>query len=522
MKMKKALKIFLPAFVAVSIIVTAVSIKAKADMVVIDEQKECDLTYLSLEGRYNDNVWINQGSLEKSGNNYILKSNGNAQWGNTDSLSMGYKHVKFNYSKKVQLTVETTMTSFDGFQTNAGAGLMIRSGTNPESACIMIHYRPNYVIATYRMMDGKDSKQGKTLTADTSGMYPVTFKAVVIKGESKVYTYYKIKNGEYVEFASIPFVYANDLYIGISGYSQLESHTATAVFSSFGYKLEGPDDYKVVDDNTSSDSSSSGSSSSSDIYPEDYPVSADTLMYESFTDGSMTNNNGDKQNDITNPIWDIWDTAEDSIEIKSNENKANRYLSEYMLSHRFYTVGDQSWTDYNMSADFRFTREYSKDEANNLVFMIRHTDIDQYGHQFYYVSFQKYNKKNVLAIGLVDSAKFPYNNMTIIPETVVEFDYLSSDFIDKWHTIDISAFDNVITVSVDGTELTKYTDNSALCKTEGNIGLMTDMAAVDIDNIRVTKLEDLLGGDYDNRIGGNWDQPMPKYLENFSKKELPY
>ena len=42
MKMRKALKIFLPVLVAVSIIVTAVSIRAKADMVVSDEQKEFD------------------------------------------------------------------------------------------------------------------------------------------------------------------------------------------------------------------------------------------------------------------------------------------------------------------------------------------------------------------------------------------------------------------------------------------------------------------------------------------------
>ena len=32
-----------------------------------------------------------------------------------------------------------------------------------------------------------------------------------------------------------------------------------------------------------------------------------------------------------------------------------------------------------------------------------------------------------------------------------------------------------------------------------------------VDNIVVRKLEDEFGGDYDNKIGGNWNDPIPNY-----------
>lgn len=524
MNFKKALKRFLPVFVVICLCLTSVIFGASADMVLIEENNDCDLTYLSLEGQFNENVWVNQGSLEKQGSNYVLKSNGWAQWSTDDSCSMGYQHVKFNYSKKAQITVETTMTSFDGIQENAGAGLMIRSGTATNSACVFLHFRPNYVMITYRMSDGQNARQGITKPMPTKTLYPVTFKAVIVKGESKVQFSYKTGNGDYVDVGAAPFVYGNDLYVGISNYSQDQSHMSTAVFSSFGYKVEAPEGYTIIDGDTSEGTSST--EEETDVFPEDYPVSADTLLSETFTDGSMYAGEAS----VTNPIW------KGNVEepnIVANEEKTNRYISEYMLEHQYYFAGDQSWTDYKMSADFRFTNEYSESENNQLVFMVRHTDIAQYGHMFYYVSFQQYNNKWVVLLGLNDSSKEPYDRMTVLTDQILELDYLdinkSNDpdnkeeaFLEKWHNIEINAFDNVITVYLDGEQILQYTDTSNLCKTEGNIGFMTHKAAVDIDNITVTKLNDLLGGDYDNRIGGNWDREMPAYLQEFADKDLPY
>ena len=53
----------------------------------------------------------------------------------------------------------------------------------------------------------------------------------------------------------------------------------------------------------------------------------------------------------------------------------------------------------------------------------------------------------------------------------------------------------------------------------GNVALTTtDSIDIYFDNIIVTKLDDPIGGDYDNFIGGNWDENIPDYAQNFADK----
>ncbi|MBP3627412.1 MAG: DUF1080 domain-containing protein [Clostridia bacterium] len=530
MNKKKILKYFLPVILIVCLCLTSFIFGASADMVLIEEEQNSELTYLSLEGQFNENVWVNKGSLSQGGGKYTLKSNGWAQWSTDDSMSMGYKHVKFNYSKKAQITAEVTMNSFDGVQENAGAGLMVRTGTATNSSCAFVHFRPNSVMITYRMNQGMNSQQGKTKVMPTKSLYPAAFKAVLIKGESKVNFYYKTGSGDYINIGAAPMVYGNDIYIGIGCYSQDETHMSTAQFSNFSYKVEAPEGYTIIDGETSEETPSE-EEEIPDVYPEDLPVTDDVLLRETFTDGSMFNHNGEEQNDITNPIWK---SNVEEPNIVPNADKTNRYISEYMLENQYYFAGDQSMTDYKLSADVCFTNEFSESENNQFVMMVRHTDIAQYGHMFYYLSFQKHSKKWSVLLGKNDSSKLPQDKMTVLTDKVVEFDYLDIEkdkdpenkderFVGKWHKIEITAFDNIITASIDGTEILSYTDlDSAMCKTEGNIGFMTNKAAVNIDNITVTKLTDLLGGDYDNKIGGNWDRQEPAYHKEFADKNLPY
>lgn len=513
MSYKRVLKPVLAVLVLMCIFLTSFIFKTEAaDMVVVEENTNCDLTYLSIS----NSMWPNKGSLNKNGNEYVLTSNGYAQWYTEDCFSFGYVPVAFNYSD-AQLTVETTMTSWNGTAAEAGAGLMIRSGLNSNSSCIMFHCRPGSIMITYRMTDGEKSFQGKTLTIATSGLYPVSFKAVLEKGKSKVQCYYKIgENGEYISFGAAPFNYSDNLYAGISAYSRDETYTATAKFSSFSYKVEAPEGYTV------GPGSGSGGTEippePEDILPEDYPATEDTLLRETFTDGSMF----DGEASVTNPIWKS--NAEEA-NIVTNEEKTNRYLAEYLMDGTYYYAGDQNWTDYKMSARFNFTNEYAPEEANELYFLVRHTDIAQYGYQFYYVGFMRDNSKNlIMGIGRCDGLDaLGEIDGSFIDGTTVYLDYLADDFIDKWHDIEITAFDNTISVSLDnGTWSTSYTDNSPLCKTEGNIGFLSIASAVNVDDILVTKLEDYMGGDYDNQIGGNWEQPIPEYLKRFEELGMPY
>lgn len=505
MKNKKVLKCVVAVSVVLAIAISICSFMASANMVLIEETQNPDLTYLSLEGRSKPEVWANSGSLEQHDGNYILKSNGWAQWTEKDSMSFAYQKIKFNYSKKATITLETTMTSFDGRQANAGAGLMVRSGTDVGASCVMLHFRPNEIMITYRMKDNAGSTQGRTTTVATSALYPVTFKMELIKGESKVHCYYKSGNGAYQEFGTAPFVYGNSVLAGISSYSQEQDFMSTARFSGFQSKVEAPEGYEEIDPDEPGDTSSTEETPV--VLPEDLPPAQDVLLRETFTDGSLFSG----EESVTNPIWQ---SNNKEPNIVTNDEQTNRYLYEYMGADIYYFAGSQKWTDYSASMDLTFTNEYSEGEANEFVLFVRHTDIVQYGHMYYYATLTTFKGQRVLALGKCDSAKTPYDRMKLLEETVIPLDYLSTPGVK--HTLTVDAFDNQLTVYWDGEKKISYTDTHYLCKTEGNIGFMTSGAAVQIDNITVTRMVDLLGGDYDNRIGGNWDSPAPKYLETFS------
>lgn len=511
MKLRKILTCILVMLLLTCGVLASFSFETVAkDMVLIEEKSNCDLIYKA----FNNDQWANEGSLTKANNEYVLTSNGWAQWLAADCLSFGYVPVAFNYSDGAQITVETTMTAWNGLEQNAGAGLMIRSGLEPGSSCIMFHFRPGSIMITYRMIDDNTSSRGKTITINTSGLYPVSFKAVVEKGTDKVQCYYKLQgDSDYMSFGAAPFTYSDNLYVGISAYSNTQDHLATAKFSSFSYKVEAPEGYTVGGDTGTEEESKPQEPEI--ILPEDYPVSEDVLLRETFTDGSMT----EGEASVINPIWK---TNAEEINIITNEEQTNRYLSEYLTGGTYYYTGSQSWTDYKLLARINFTNEYAPEESNQVYFVVRNTDIAQYGFQCYFVGFKRVGSKMIMGIGVCHEAgSLSGVNGDFVKS--VELDYLSDDFVDKWHDIEITAFDNTISVSVDnGTWTTSYTDTSYFCKTEGNIGFKTTGAAVLIDDITVTKINDYLGGDYDNQIGGNWDQPIPEYLERFDELGMPY
>lgn len=523
---RKLLKILCAVFLVAVLTVCAVTpLVSKADMVEIESGKDIDLVYHSIDGRFNPDVWKHEGSLTTdSKSKYILKSNGWAQWQNADNLAFAYKKIAFNYSKKAQITAETTMTFFDGASENAGAGIMFRNGLEPDSSCIMFHYRPNSIMVTYRIKDGSGSSQGKTVLGSTKGAYPVTFKLVLIKGQNKATCYYKVGNSNYLEYATVPFTYSDTVYAGISSYSQDKNHMSTAKFSSFSYLVEAPEGYTVEGDNTTS-----APEEEKIELPEDIPVAGNTLMRETFTDGSLTNQEETNQNDVINPIWK---GEPNNIEIVVDEPQTNRYAYEYMKDESFYYAGDQSWTDYRTSYRLNFTREYSEDEANEFYAFVRTTDIIQYGYQYYCVKLTLLPKKNQIKFSLMYTDAYYFltgtpgageNAMYLKELESVVLDYETDSMIDKWHTLTVDSFDNIFTVYWGDDLVFKYKDNtSAFVHAKGCVGFGSNGAAVMVDDITVTKLEDLLGGDYDNRIVGNWNEEPPAYLDRFEELEADY
>lgn len=516
---KKGLKAALSVLFVFAIVCSGMAfLSAQADMVKIEEETDSDLIYHSFNGKYDSSIWDHEGSLSSdSSAKYILRSNGWAQWATTDNMAFAYKKIAFNYSNKAEISAETTMTYFNGTHTNAGAGIMFRTGLNPDSACVMMHFRPGSVMVTYRSADGNNSSQGKTLLTSTSSLYPVTFKLTVVKGAAKVKCYYKVGSGAYSEFATVPFVYGSTIYAGISSYSQDPNLISTAKFTNFHYLVQAPEGYTVIGDGDSGATSSEAPV----VLPEDLPPQENVLLRETFTDNSVTNHNGDQQNDVTNPVWK---GSTDQMDIQTNEKLTDRYAYEYMVDNSYYYAGNQAWTDYKTSYDLYFTKEYSEDEPNEFYAFVRTTDIVQYGYQYYYVLIKKKVRSTEVEITLGQSEA---NHELSVSGYVTELQKvtLTADYdtlVDKWQNLTIETMDNHITVYWNGQSVIDYLDESEFVKPEGCIGFGTNGAAVMVDNITVTKMEDLLGGDYDNRIGGNWNEMEPSYLDRFKEEGAAY
>ncbi len=479
-------------------------------------------------------TWPTKGELKQSNGEYVLTSNGYAQWFDYDGLGFAYKEIYFNYGRKAKLSFEGTLTYFDGEVAQAGAGLMIRSSLQPGAATLMMHVRPEYCMATYRRTDGGESKIAQpqlNATADAiKAMFPISFKIELQAGTA---TYYYRPAGTEVwgKAYSVPFEYNGEsVFIGLSVYSQKESHMATSKWKDFSYKVEAPEG-TVPGGGGDAETPTEATV----VLPPDIPISTeDVLMRETFTDGSLVEyNNPDMVETADNPIWDVKGSG---YEIKTNSDQTNRYLAmEYADLETALFAGSRDWTDYRYQMDLTFTNATTLTETNDVHLYVRHTDYAHYGYENYTVSFMTYQVKGQPVRGVQISSRISgsFNGAGNVPLVQKEFDYLAD--LGTKHTVAIDAFDNTITVYWDGQELLSFTDwgddsmdyldssngTGYEVKTTGRVGLNANGANIEIDNIFVYKLEDPLGGDYDNLIGGNWDLPIPEdFLNNFD--DMPY
>ena len=74
-------------------------------------------------------------------------------------------------------------------------------------------------------------------------------------------------------------------------------------------------------------------------------------------------------------------------------------------------------------------------------------------------------------------------------------------------------------ITGEGRMLSKRLKEALNYRKGGNIGFETLNTSMYIDNIKVTKLHDELGGDYDNYVCGLWDQKEPEYI---AEQGVPY
>ncbi|MBQ7288151.1 MAG: hypothetical protein IJW78_00295 [Clostridia bacterium] len=519
MKRRNIRKIMLSSVVFVLIAAMALPFFGRAENVVIESETNPTLTLENIHNPFDDELpagWPQvSGNLTQENGKYTVSGDGYNCWGANDSVSFAYKRVNFNYGKEGKLTLETQLDNWSGVEGNSAGGMMLRSSLDPNAACIFLQIRPAQILYTYRSATGYRTNYDDVLFA---GQYPVKFKMVLTK--SKVQCYYQTPaDSDFVALGeAVPFGFNGSVYVGLACYSMEQGVQRTASYTGFSYLVEAPEGTQAPEggeDGTSSEENEEL------ILPDDMNLPADVLLRETFTDNSMT----EGKSSVVNPIWETNNVNEPDI--VTNAEKTNRYLN-LQEEDFYYLTGDEKWTDYEMSVDLTFPEGgYIEGAENAVAVHVRLTSIAQYGYASYVVRFIN---GNTVELGWFQGASEPLatSESYRILQTL-NYDYKNKADVPLHLTM--RAFDNHITVYLregDATESVKLFDYEDLgertiqVKTEGRIAIATCNATVHVDNIKVVKLEDLLGGDYDNRIQGLWDEEVPKYIQEFIDSKFAY
>lgn len=530
-------------------LVFSFNIAAKAEEKIVQQVKDTSLKCVQIHGVDKDkkDAWANGEGCKYIENlaekNYKLITNAFNPWFTQDSVSFAYTEMSYVYGEEGRLVLETQMNSWNATASEeACAGIMFRNSLEPGAMNVMMHCRPTRILFSYRASNNSGSGRSRIIT--TSIRYPVKLKMELYEGYVSCY-YQQAGDSDYIRVGDAPFSVSGTVYAGFAAGTNSQSEYATADYTGFNCYLAVPEGAKPVDPSSSSDSSSS--SGPEPLETEDPEIYDNVLLKETFSDGTLEdpkNNDGIfevkdveengkivKKQIRTNPLW----TYNKKLEPKiiTNEQKTNRYLYDKRTSNAYYYAGDQHWADYSMSLDFTFTEDFAEDMKNEFYVFVRNTDIDQYGVHNYAVAFhsKRLNNRNVNCMSIARRMGGEYamtptdvdtSNLAEGDVVDYEFNYLAEENINVTHTLKITAFDNIITVYLDGAQVMRYTDNTNEIRGFGNIGFMANNAAVKVDNIEVVKEEDLLGGDYDNKICGNWNMPIPDIINYFDEKQYVY
>lgn len=441
---------------------------------------------------------------------YNIKTNMYTVWEDKDDVDFFYKEYAFNYDKTTTLTFETTLSSWSGAIKTAGAGIMLRTGLGISDPTIFYHARPEGLMVLIREQknNGYEMVYRTPLTNVT---YPLQIK-VVIKNQ-KVTFWYKAANASWSKYTKTGnFKYAengNKIYAGFAANSSAESNTETAVFNGYNVLIEG-----AHASSNSSEVDSAAPSVPENPFPQDPVIEqSDVLLYETFSDNDIFNGEGT----VTDPKWEHRGLSDVSECIVTNDSYTDRYLETFDFNQDFLLVGDETWSDYSASANIKFA-ENIEPVSTFFGMSVRFTSIESNGYAGYCVMLK--DGKNVGIYKMQNAATF-YNKFTLVSE-LYDLSYLTAQSTATEHNLKIDAFDNTITVYWDGVAILDYTDDGDVVNSFGRVGFISNGTTAQIDEVKVVKLQDLVNGDFDNQIGGNWDTPIPDYLKPYLKNPNNY
>ncbi len=515
---KKAPVRLLATILAIAAVLSVAVIAMAADNNVYDEtnpELQTALISTGKQGSQYDNAsdYTPDAKFEQGNGTYSMETNAFAIWGAADDCTYMYREYEIGNKATDKLTVIVDLTDFHGTaggkHENASAGLMIRDDLDPGAPSLFFHSRTIGLYNIWRT--DKDGGSGYAQLS-LSESYPIKLK--IEKVGNKYTAYYMLKGTNAWSQHSIKYLnLTGTIYVGITVHASDKAKPVFAEFKNLTITGEGTPDVPMED--------VGGGATEPPVVGEgipweDAPYNKDTtLLYETFTNGSMTIG----EETVDNPIWDT-----EFPNIVLTEDGDRKWYRDHITS--FDHIGSPDWTDYTTSMEVAFDDMEQDTRADgNFVLYARHSVVHSLGHTAYGVRMyaKTVGEETTYHMDLVKRMR---NNKSTTHRKTIESKEIEDFFGDGPHNIEIRTFDNRITVWYDGVEMFDYYDMGgtydrdplgAFVAAKGNIGIYSKDFGVTVDNIVVTKLDDPHGGDYDNSIASNWDEDIPDYVLDFNK-----
>lgn len=440
---------------------------------------------------------------------YEIETDAYVVWHNFDDVAMLSRRYNIGSTSADKLTIELTVNSQmptvtgQGLHTTASSGIMMRgSDEDPSAPYVYLHTRATGVDVVYRTAYAAGSLHAPS---GFEPVYPVILRMQKV-GNKYTCSFKNANMSVFREIGAIGCKIAGPIFAGPASHCSDPEVPIHSVFSN----------YSAVGSGTVSDTGSNpGGTSSTGPKPldaEDPPFDPDTtLLFETFTDGSMTAG----KEAVNNPVW-----VDPEGTIITNEDGTDRsWYKSFADTTEF--IGSQYWTDYSVSMDYEIAAGLDPQSNDQLILWVRHKDIDPYG--YYGVGFAI---ESVVTINSDNERVVtPYLNVYHRQRAALKTigNKVAGEAIDPMigtgeHTLRVDCMDNTFTAYIDGKQILTWADTSTSPNLRGCIGIGTTETEVYLDNIKVTKLHDPNGGDYDNYTGANYDDGVPSYVQEFMDK----
>ena len=460
---------------------------------------------------------------------YKMQTNAWGMWSEYDSISFAYTKSAFNTGEGTLMTIQFTVDSWDGKE----IGINIRESLEAGSPSVGATFRVGGAYLLSRVEENAAYTHSEKAITTDFGNTRMHIRMQLDKSKGRVSSYYKMggdinseEEWKPISSRTCSFIRGcKNLYTGISLSNANETVMSIAQCSNFSVRLQAPEGYVIEGEEGTEDGKTEAEPEVT--LPEDFVPPEDALLYETFSDGNLSPEDKEEIT-ISNPVWNV---RKGLATVKVNESETNRSLITTSIDEvLMMTAGDMEWTDYSAQMDVMLTQDAIETDVNTVELLFRHRSYVIGGSADYSVTL--INKLNGGSFaGQYLQLRWRGGEDTFIPssQTVLAEVCLSKESmlpLGEWHTIKVEAVDNVFLIYFDDmtTPILSYTDTNIgnganqdphLC---GCIGLVVTGAYVEIDNILVRKINDPLGGDYDNDIMGNYDEPIPDWLvERYSE-----